>query len=105
MARRPGDLTDFERDLLAELPFLQRYANYLCAGHRHRADDVIQDTFLRALTKRRLFIPGTSLQAWLARLMYNCFINQCRSNFRWSSERFKMYTPLLKGDVVSLDES
>lgn len=47
-----------------------------------RAEDLVQDTFVRALRFRDKFDPGTNLKAWLFRVMFNLFINQIRREKR-----------------------
>ena len=63
--------------LRAELPRLNRYARALMRG-RDGAEDLVQDTILRALEKAHLWQPGTNLQAWLSTLMHNQYVNLVR---------------------------
>lgn len=65
-----------ERDLLAEIPRLRRYARAL-TGDAGRADDLVQDTLERALGKWSLWRPG-NLRAWLMTMMHNVLVNQLR---------------------------
>jgi RNA polymerase sigma-70 factor (ECF subfamily) len=51
-------------------------------GNRSRAEDLVQDTFVRALRFSDKFDPGTNLRAWLYRIMFNLFINHCRRERR-----------------------
>lgn len=67
-----------ERELIAVLPRLRRYARAL-AGDPARADDLVQDTLERAWTKADLFEQDTDLRAWLFTLMHNVFINGLRA--------------------------
>jgi RNA polymerase sigma-70 factor, ECF subfamily len=64
-----------QADLVAAIPRLRRYARVL-AGNPVRADDLVQDTLLRAWDKRRLWQVGSDLRAWLFKIMHNIFINQ-----------------------------
>lgn len=66
--------------ILAELPGLRRYARAL-TGHATAADDLVQDTLERALSRWRLWRPG-NLRAWLFSIMHNQFVNQCRQDAR-----------------------
>lgn len=59
------------------IPRLRRYARAL-VGDQHGADDLVQDTLERALTKRHLWRPGSDLRAWLFTVMHNVFVNQLR---------------------------
>ncbi len=65
-------------DLIEHLPRLRRYARAL-TGERSRADDLVQDTLERALSKFDLWQPGSDLRAWLFTLMHNLFVNQIRA--------------------------
>ena len=72
-------------DLAAHLPRLRRYARAL-TGDRHLADDLVQDTLERALTRSLLWRSGTKLDAWLLTIMHNLFVNQIRSRARQATE-------------------
>ena len=61
--------------LLAAIPRLRRYARVL-TGNPARADDLVQDTLLRAWDKRRLWRAGSDLRAWLFTIMHNVYQNQ-----------------------------
>ena len=60
------------------IPRLRRYARALLR-YVTRADDLVQDTLERALTKYALFRRGTDLRAWLFTIMHNFHINQIRT--------------------------
>jgi RNA polymerase sigma-70 factor (ECF subfamily) len=60
-----------------EIPRLRRYARALTRVS-HRADDLVQDTLLRALTKLHLWQPGTDIRAWLFTIMHHQYINTVR---------------------------
>jgi RNA polymerase sigma-70 factor (ECF subfamily) len=62
-------------DLVAAIPRLRRYARVL-TGNPTRADDLVQDTLLRAWDKRRLWRAGSDLRAWLFTIMHNVHANQ-----------------------------
>ncbi|MBN2493406.1 MAG: sigma-70 family RNA polymerase sigma factor [Deltaproteobacteria bacterium] len=49
---------------------------------RATAEDLVQDTYLRALRFRHKFEPGTNLRAWMFRMMVNLHINKCRRERR-----------------------
>ena len=61
------------------LPHLRRYAMAL-AHNPVAADDLVQETVTRALTKSRLFREGTNLRAWLFTVMHNVHISNARRN-------------------------
>ena len=60
-----------------EIPRLRRYARALSRG-TDRADDLVQDTLVRALTKLHLWQPGTDLRAWLFTIMHHQYVNTVR---------------------------
>jgi RNA polymerase sigma-70 factor (ECF subfamily) len=60
--------------LLAAIPRLRRYARVL-TGDSTRADDLVQDTLVRAWDKRRLWRSGSNLRAWLFTIMHNVYVN------------------------------
>jgi RNA polymerase sigma-70 factor (ECF subfamily) len=67
-----------------EIPRLRRYARALTrAGDR--ADDLVQDTLVRALTKGHLWQPGTDIRAWLFTIMHNQYVNTVRREMRDSA--------------------
>jgi RNA polymerase sigma-70 factor (ECF subfamily) len=57
----------------AEIPFLRRMVR---RWHREAADadDLVQDTLLRALANAHLWQPGSNLRAWLVTIMRNQFL-------------------------------
>lgn len=74
-------MTEFAGLLEAQLPRLRRYARALTRDPS-RADDLIQDTLVRALAKQHLYQDGTNLRAWLFTLMHNQHVNNARRNVR-----------------------
>jgi RNA polymerase sigma-70 factor (ECF subfamily) len=67
-----------EAAIREQIPRLRRYARAL-AGNRDAADDLVQDTLERALTRSALFRPGSDARPWLFTIMHNLFVNQMRS--------------------------
>jgi RNA polymerase sigma-70 factor, ECF subfamily len=65
----------------AEIPRLRRYARALLRD-KDRADDLVQDTILRALEKNHLYEQGTNLRAWLFTMMHNQYVNSVRRSVR-----------------------
>lgn len=45
-------------------------------------EDLVQETFARALRFEATFVPGSNLAAWLHRILYTVFISRCRSRQR-----------------------
>ncbi len=75
-------MDDFSKLLEAEIPRLRRYALALNRTSRSRADDLVQDTLLRAIAKQHLWQRGTNLRAWLFTLMHNQSVNDVRRSIR-----------------------
>ena len=71
-------MADFSRLLEQQIPRLRRYASALYRSNGPRADDLVQDTLVRAIAKQHLWQPGTNLQAWLSTLMHNQYVNDVR---------------------------
>ena len=74
-------MSDFHRRLEEQIPRLRRYARALTRD-ASRADDLVQDTLLRALNKQHLWQEGTNLRAWLFTLMHNQHVNDVRRSNR-----------------------
>jgi RNA polymerase sigma-70 factor (ECF subfamily) len=70
---------DFRRELVSHLPHLRAVARAL-SGHRDRADDLVNDTVLKALSAEAQFQEGTNLKAWLMTILRNHYINGLRRN-------------------------
>lgn len=69
----------FDTDIVFWLPHLRRYA-WALTGNSAWADDLVQDTLERALTKRWLWRPTGSLRAWLLTLLRNIYLDGVRSH-------------------------
>lgn len=83
---------DFKKELLALVPFLRAFARSLC-GHRDLADDLAQDTLVRAWQARDAFTPGTNMKAWLFTILRNQFYSDRRRSWRqmdWNQELAEM---------------
>src|SRR5438270_3893536 len=50
----------------------------LSGGSRHEAEELSQETFLRAIERQASFAPGTNLRAWLSRIATNAFLDRQR---------------------------
>src|SRR5260370_35916383 len=48
---------------------------YHLTHNRHAAEDLVQDTLLKALAGLARFRTGSNFQAWLVRMAYNKFVN------------------------------
>jgi RNA polymerase sigma factor (sigma-70 family) len=73
--------TEFRDDLVKALPALRTFAFSLC-GDATRADDLVQETFVRAWTNAHRFTPGTNFTAWLFTILRNQFYSEMRKRKR-----------------------
>ncbi len=78
------DETLRERFALEALPHARKlYAAALAmTRHPHDAEDLVQETFLRALMKFETFEEGTNIRAWLYKILTNLFISAYRKEKR-----------------------
>lgn len=89
-------------DLETFIPRLRRYARSLTADAT-RADDLTQDTLLRALDKLYQFQPGTNLLAWLFTIMRNTHLNGIRSaKFTKDADPHEIQIPTQGNQIDSL---
>ena len=71
------DRNGFRRDLTRLLPELRAFARFLTRDPT-AADDLVQDTVLRALRNEHQWEPGTSLKAWTFTIQRNAFVEARR---------------------------
>src|SRR6201992_979910 len=67
--------------VLSAVPSLRAFAISLC-GNVDRADDLVQETLLRALANIDTFQPGTNMSAWLFTILRNLFRSEYRKRRR-----------------------
>lgn len=70
---------DFDLEAMPHMNLLHNYA-YKMTFNQLDADDLLQETFLRAFRFFHKFEKGTNCKAWLFRIMKNLFINRYRKN-------------------------
>jgi RNA polymerase sigma-70 factor, ECF subfamily len=80
-ARRGDRSREFEEVALVHLDVLYRTALRL-THHRAEAEDLVQDTCLRAYRSFDRFNPGTNCRAWLLAILRNAFLNRLRRDAR-----------------------
>ena len=73
-----ADEPGFEQQVAGQLDALYRVALRLTRNH-HDAEDLVQETCLRAYRFFGQFTPGTNLRAWLFRIMTNGYLDARRS--------------------------
>lgn len=72
---------EFNSNLIAMKTNLQRFAMSLTSD-RDTALDLVQDTYLKAITYKDKFVDYTNLKAWVFTIMKNTFINNYRRNVK-----------------------
>jgi RNA polymerase sigma-70 factor (ECF subfamily) len=72
---------DFKDGLIREIPNLRAFAASL-SGSMQLADDLVQDTLLKAWGNSEKFEPGTSLRAWLFTILRNTYYSLYRKRGR-----------------------
>jgi RNA polymerase sigma-70 factor, ECF subfamily len=70
---------EFERIVMPEAPRLLRFARRL-SGDSPGAEDLVQETLLKAWRNFRQFREGSSARAWLYRILINAFYGQGRKS-------------------------
>jgi RNA polymerase sigma-70 factor, ECF subfamily len=73
--------SDPKADLLAAIPKLRAFALSLC-GRTAYADDLVQETLVRAWANLGTFVPGSNLAAWLYTILRNEFYSEFRKRRR-----------------------
>jgi RNA polymerase sigma-70 factor (ECF subfamily) len=67
------DAPAFEQELLASIEAVHRFALRLAAD-ASAAEDLVQETYLRALAHRDQYTPGSNCRAWLFTICRNVFV-------------------------------
>ena len=73
MTDTPQAAPEFQREALQHLNALYNFAMYL-TRNPPEADDLVQETYLRAFRFSHRFQPGTHLRAWLFQILRNTFL-------------------------------
>jgi RNA polymerase sigma-70 factor, ECF subfamily len=79
--QHPPVNTSLEDALLPLIPNLQAFAFSLCKNHE-RADDLVQETLLKAWSHSHSFQEGTNLRAWLFTILRHCYFSEIRKRCR-----------------------
>lgn len=72
---------EFKAELLGSIPSLRAFAVSL-TQNADKADDLAQETLVKAWDKHESFQPGTNLKAWLFTILRNEFYSQMRKRGR-----------------------
>ena len=76
-----GGADDLARQALAHADALYNFARWL-SRDPVEAEDLVQETYSRALGAAQRFEPGSNLKAWLFRVLRNAFIDRRRKSQR-----------------------
>lgn len=76
-----SETPSFKREMLSTLPSLRAFAVSLTGKH-DKADDLVQDTVMKAWAKQTSFEMGTNIKAWLFTILRNEFYSQMRKRGR-----------------------
>lgn len=74
----------FADEAITYLDHLYRVAFHL-AKKDDEAQDLVQETYVRALGSHGQFTPGTNMKAWLTKILYNFFFDHFHQKKRWVS--------------------
>ena len=81
--------------MLAAVPSLRAFAISL-SGNIDRADDLVQETLLRAIANIDSFQPGTNMSAWMFTILRNLFRSEYRKRRREVEDTDGSYAESLK---------
>ena len=103
---KPCDHTadGFTDDMIASLPALRRFARSLCR-QGDMAEDLVQETMMRAWSSRHTFHPGSNFGAWIFTILRNYFYSTARKRSRmiaWdpeAAERILIQQPEQESDL------
>jgi RNA polymerase sigma-70 factor (ECF subfamily) len=76
-----SDGQNLKRDLIAAIPNLRAFAVSIC-GNPDRADDLVQETLVKAWGSLGSFAEGTNLTAWLFTILRNIYYSEFRKRRR-----------------------
>ncbi|GMN02102.1 sigma-70 family RNA polymerase sigma factor [Erythrobacter sp. MTPC3] len=77
--RTASEKAAFKRELTEVVPHLRAFARGLC-GRPDMADDLVQETMLKAWAAQDRFEPGTSMRAWTFVILRNAYLTDMRRN-------------------------
>ncbi len=72
---------EFNNNLISLQDNMMKFALSLTADYT-RAEDLVQDTFMKAITYKDKFVDYTNLKAWVFTIMKNTFINNYRRSVK-----------------------
>ena len=110
LAEGARDRVRFEEEALDLSDQVYRVARHL-VGSREAAEDLVQETYVRAFRSWQQFTPGTNLRAWLLRILTNLNIDRGRRQQRTPQTQsldeksdYYLYDKLEQAEGGPLDE-
>jgi len=85
MSEENQKYAEFENEIIPHMNALYNFALRI-TGNSDDADDLVQDTFLKAFRFYDKFEKGTNSKAWLFRILKNSFINDYRKQSKEPSK-------------------
>ena len=100
----PAILNDeaFKNELVRVLPHLRAFARGLC-GRPDYADDLVQETAIKAWNARERFEAGTNLRAWTFTILRNHYLSELRRNRHHADVDDEVHEKLLVMDADQED--
>src|SRR5574344_337473 len=98
----------FKKELISVQEELLRFA-YKLTANREEANDLLQETSLKALDNEDKYIPDTNFKGWMYTIMRNIFINNYRKIVRdqtyvdQTDNLYHLNAP--QGEVISITEN
>jgi RNA polymerase sigma-70 factor (ECF subfamily) len=77
--------SSFREQLVEAIPMLRGFARSL-SGNYDRADDLVQETLVKAIANRDKYKMGTNLHAWLVTILRNQYYSEGRRRWREVSD-------------------
>jgi RNA polymerase sigma-70 factor (ECF subfamily) len=74
----------FFDEAMAQLGHIYRVASHL-ATESDEAQDLVQETYARAISSHDRFKLGSNMKAWLTKILYNLFFDRYHERMRWIS--------------------
>ena len=106
-----GDRSQFERLIKGQLDSLYRTALRM-TKNSDDAEDLVQETCLKAYRYYDRFEEGSNLRAWLFKILTNLFINRYRKESKVPSqveydeaEEFQLYGRMIESGAVTMGQS
>ena len=74
-----------DNQIITEMDRLQKFAMRL-TNNSANAQDLLQNTLLRAFEKKHLFEEGSNVFSWTSKIMYNLFVSDYRRKVKFESQ-------------------